>query len=120
MSPTLFDVDEQGRAIIPQPRARRTDRGTSHAAARSVRNQTETHARILYVLEAGGPATDEQIADRYNHASGFYGWPPVSPSGLRSRRAELVALGSIRDTGHRGKTASGRSCTVWDLASEIA
>jgi hypothetical protein len=117
MSPTLFDVDERGRVIIPEPRARRTDRSTSHAAARSVRNQTATHARIIEVMERYGPATDEDIAAYYGNLAQLFDWPPVSPSGLRSRRAELVALGVIVDTGEKGRTESGRACTVWDLAA---
>jgi hypothetical protein len=116
MSPTLFDVDEQGRAIIPEPRARLTDRGTSHAAAKSVRNQTVTHDRIVEVLDRYGPATDEEIAAYYFNLAQLFDWPQVSPSGLRSRRAELVDLGRIVDTGEKGRTKSGRSCTVWDLA----
>lgn len=118
MSPTLFDLDEKGRAIIPAPRARRTDRSTSHAAARSVRNQTATHARLVEVMERYGPATDEEIAAYYGNLAQLFDWPPVSPSGLRSRRAELVDLGTIVDTGEKGRTTSGRSCTIWELAAE--
>lgn len=114
---TLFTIGAGGRFVVPEPRARRTDRATSHAAARSVRGQTETHARILEVLDAGPPATDEQIASRYQAAAAMQGWPPVSPSGLRSRRAELVDMGLVEDSGLRGRTASGRACTVWRAAS---
>ena len=116
MSPTLFDVDERGRPVIPEPRARLTDRGTSHAAAKSVRNQTATHARIVDVLERSGPATDEEIAGYYFHLGQLFDWPPVSPSGLRSRRAELVDLGVIVESG-KSRTKSGRSCTIWELAA---
>lgn len=119
MSPTLFDVDERGRAVIPEPRARMTDRGTSHAAAKSVRNQTATHDRIVDVLERYGPATDEEIAAYYGNLAELFDWPPVSPSGLRSRRAELVDLGVVVDTGERGRTRAGRACTVWELASKL-
>ena len=98
--------------------ARRTDRSTSHAAARSVRNQTATHARLVEVMERYGPATDEEIAAYYGNLAQLFDWPPVSPSGLRSRRAELVDLGTIVDTGEKGRTTSGRSCTIWELAAE--
>ena len=116
MSPTLFDVDERGRPVIPEPRARLTDRGTSHAAAKSVRNQTVTHARIVEVLERYGPSTDEDIAEHYRSLGMIFDWPPVSPSGLRSRRAELVDLGTVVDAG-KGRTRSGRSCTIWAPAA---
>jgi len=44
------------------------------------------------------------------------GWlPSVSPSGLRTRRRELVDAGEVIDTGRREQLSSGRWATVWGL-----
>lgn len=110
---TLFD-DLQ--LVIPEePHTRNTDPITSHEAAASVRNITETHNRILTMLQEHGPATDEQLFDLWwrCRTSEPERWPHVSPSGLRSRRAELVDAGYVADSGDRGKTRSGRSCIIW-------
>jgi hypothetical protein len=114
MTPTLFDEDLQPTYM---PMARVSDPKTSHEAAASVRAVTATHDRIIEVLERYGPASDEDINAYYFNLAELFEWPPVSPSGLRSRRAELVKLGKVVDTGERTKTASGRSTILWELAS---
>jgi hypothetical protein len=83
-------------APIGEPRARRSDPDTSHAAARSVSADTGKRSRrdALYVLTAG-PATHETIADRV--------------------AAELVV-----DTGIRERIRSGRRAIVWALAPYTA
>ena len=44
------------------------------------------------------------------------GWPwPVSPSGLRSRLAELVRAGWVHDTGERATMSTGRRAIIWDV-----
>jgi predicted HTH transcriptional regulator len=92
--------------------ARKGDPWTSHAAGASVRNITETHSRILKVIGWAGPMTDEEIAEAWDKE----GLPWISPSGLRSRRAELVDLGKLVAMGTQRKTRSGRSTNVWGLA----
>jgi hypothetical protein len=42
--------------------------------------------------------------------------PRASESGIRSRRAELVAQGLVVDTGGRVKLPSGRWATLWRRA----
>lgn len=127
--PNLLDYIEERRAEVAleemrlademRAHARNTDPTTSHAAARSVRNQTDTHERILDLLERFGDATDEELVIYWRQMRDLADWPAISPSGLRSRRAELVDLGLVVDTGRRGKTASGRSCIVWDRAGVL-
>lgn len=94
--------------------ARLTDPATSHMAAASITTEaiTRTQAAILEILET--PKTDEQILDRYRHRVKQGIWSPVSESGLRSRRAELVARGLVEPKGI-GKTEFGRPCTIWGL-----
>lgn len=118
---SLFDIEQEHRTDPNEPVrfkavARNTDPITSHKAAASVRDISKTHERILEVLDRYGPATDEDIQRYYDNLAQLFEWPPASPSGLRSRRAELVAMGKVYDTGERWKTASGRATAVWELA----
>ena len=92
-----------------RPVARRTDPGTSWAAAHSVTDTTITRTKkaILRALEHG-PMTDEDIASAVGIAY-------TTPSGLRTRRRELVDAGLVRDSGRRTRLESGRQAIVWEL-----
>ena len=96
------------------PRARNTDPTTSHNAAASVATDTltRTQALILEALRAHGPLTDEQLCQRIADVER----KPVSVSGIRTRRSELVTAGRVIDTGRRQPTLTGRSAIVWKLA----
>jgi len=96
------------------PRARNTDPTTSHQAAGSVATDTitRTQALILEALRAHGPLTDEQLCQRIADVER----KPVSVSGIRTRRSELVTAGCVVDTGHRQPTRTGRSAIVWNVA----
>lgn len=122
MTETLFDLEPEPRLNPEDPQtfravARRTDPETSHQAAASVRDISKTHERILEVLDRYGPATDEEIYSYYFNLAQLFEWPPASPSGLRSRRAELVTLGKVYDTGNKGHTSAGRPTTIWELSA---
>ena len=95
------------------PRARNTDPDTSHQAAASVAidTLTRTQALILEALRAHGPLTDEQLCQRIAEVER----KPVSVSGIRTRRSELVTAGRVVDTGERRQTATGRQAIVWGL-----
>lgn len=93
------------------PHARTTDPRTSHEAAASVSNVTETQQNIYTLLVF--PMTDDELVDAYDRMAGSNGWKLASPSGIRSRRAELVDLGLVKDTGERRKSWSGRQAIVW-------
>jgi hypothetical protein len=54
--------------------------------------------------------TDEQIVNRFA-SMGI----AASPSGIRSRRAELCRAGKVLEVGE-SKTAAGNTCSVWGLA----
>lgn len=92
--------------------ARRTDPGTSHQAAASVNNITETQRAIYYLLLAS-PSNDVDGLRVYRMGTDQGICPAVSESGYRSRRAELVTLGLVKDSGERIKLASGRNSIVW-------
>lgn len=100
------------------PLARRTDPATSHLAAQSLNNLTKQRSFVLNVLRLLGPMTDEELVRR---ATGMAEWQEdqvrVSPSGVRTRRHELVAQGQVRDTGQRVTTRSGRRAIVWEVAA---
>jgi hypothetical protein len=89
--------------------ARRTDPHTSHAAAASITEQqlTDGQRAVLQTLRRIGPAIDPQIVASYVG-------PWQSPSGLRTRRHELVERGLVRDTERRVKLPSGRQAIVWE------
>jgi hypothetical protein len=78
-----------------------------------VQHLTEARAAVLWVLREIGPSTDEHLVAVYR------GSPEVlrqSPSGIRSRRAELVRDGWVRDSGRRECTLAGRAAVVWEVA----
>jgi hypothetical protein len=89
-------------------KARKTDPSTSHQAAASVRNVTDTQKAILKALKRG--LTDNDLLVAYRNLRKA---PQASDSGIRSRRAELVAQELVADTGKRVKLPSGRNAIVW-------
>lgn len=95
--------------------ARLTDPATSHRAAQSITDKALSDARrsVLDLLELIGPATDTAMLEGYDLRRVAYLWPHQSPSGLRSRRAELVLGGLVYDTGRRTILISGRQSIVW-------
>lgn len=92
------------------PVARNTDPETSHEAAASVRNVGGVHKTILNLLHQHGPMTDEEIFCKLTLNS------QVSPSGARSRRAELVKMSLVLDAGFRRLTAAKRQTIVWRIS----
>jgi hypothetical protein len=91
--------------------ARPTDPETSHEAAASLDDVRESQRRVHDLLRVFGPTTDERLVI-VAIASGWH----VSPSGLRTRRHELVEAGLVVDTGQRATLASGRRAVVWAVA----
>src|SRR5262245_46046342 len=94
----------------PYQLARKSDPETSHEAAAALngRRVTETMRAILAMIRAAAETgmTDEQIAKHYHG-------PASSPSGLRTRRAELVEAGYVKDSGRRVLTRANRRTIVW-------
>lgn len=89
---------------------RRRDPGTSWDAALSITPEKRQELyRILYALLTKHPLTDDEIRQRFE-ANSY----PHSASGLRSRRAELVAAGWIRDSGNKRASENGHPSTVWE------
>lgn len=91
------------------PAARQTDPATSHAAASSVDHITRTQRRIHALLIEFGPMCDHDIEHRYRMRFGH----DASPSGLRTRRAELVEQGLVADSLQLVLLPTGRSAVEW-------
>jgi hypothetical protein len=95
-------------------RYRPTDPDTSRDAARSVSGDSmaELHAVILAVLvRATRPLCDADI-----HTALRYRYPERqwSPSGVRTRRSELVRDGYVRDSGFKTVLPTGRYSVAWE------
>jgi hypothetical protein len=89
------------------PHARITDPETSHEAAHSVTNISPLKREILQRLMT--PMTDADLIRTLKIYSDII----VTDSGVRSRRAELVQAGLVKDTGARVKLDTGRKAIVW-------
>lgn len=85
---------------------RRRDPDTSwHAAsAQTEGKRAELQRAIYHTLIAHGPLTHEQLVELQ---------PSATPSGVRSRCAELVTAGWVVDSGARRRTRAGGPAIVW-------
>jgi hypothetical protein len=103
---------------VKRPRARKTDRATSHEAAKGVEGTLRWSQRAVKELfEQKGEMTDRDLVEAYqrNVRRSDVDWPYQSPSGLRTRRDELTALGVLYDTGRTKTYENAYRHTVWGL-----
>jgi hypothetical protein len=121
-SPRLADTPASSSSGSRTPgagRARSTDPPTSHAAAASARQTTATKQAILALFDEFGPMDDVTLVDRYLERLDAHAAPPAQPSGIRTRRCELVEDGLLLDTGRRVTLQStGRKAIVWALVNQ--
>lgn len=83
------------------PRARKSDRRTSHQAADTSQGTLqETKVRVLKVL-LEGPATGTELNQRYRLKGGKSKWAKVAPDTPRKRAGELAADGYLEITEER-------------------
>lgn len=121
-SPRLADNSAAGPATSssapPSPRARGTDPATSHAAARSIKAQElrESQELVYGLFERFGPMDDVSLVDRYRELALAGQIRVQSPSGIRTRRNELVEKGRLVNSGKTTILESGRRAIVWALA----
>jgi hypothetical protein len=103
------------RVLSFRAHARTSDPDTSHAAADTVIDPNKgTYRRIISLIRLRRDGlSDEQLFDLWSEARDA-DYPPISPSGLRSRRSELTRHGLIVPGGE-GRTRAGRRCTLWRL-----
>lgn len=91
--------------------------GTSEAAAaaQSLAKRSIVMSAVLTIIRNSAPISDEEIAERYEASRWLdVSLPDVSESSLRTRRAEAVRQGLVRDSGQRGTTKRGSSCVLWE------
>lgn len=94
------------------PVARRSDPDTSWAAADSVDllKISDVQWGILKLLREYGPLPDDRIWDGLE----YLGLQDLtSPSGARTRRAELVRKRLVEDSGERVRGPTNRKMIVW-------
>lgn len=104
--------------MTPAALARTTDPTTSRQAAASVTGITRLQANVLALFHHHGPMTDGDLLDLHQQMVDAGDYPPATPSGVRTRRNELVASGRLVDTGERSTTAAARACIVWGLPAD--
>lgn len=73
-----------------------------------------SHSRVLAMFRLYGAMSDRQLMAYLHDAERAAGFQPMSPSGIRTRRAELVASGRLVATKER-EVIGGRSAIVWGL-----
>lgn len=98
---------------------RSTDPDTSHEAAESIAAERGgSRSAILGVLALIGPTTDTGLIEAYASLAELGEVPYQSPSGIRTRRKELVRQRRVADTGERVQLISGRRSIVWTAITE--
>ena len=100
------------KAKAPEKRVKRNDPETSFAAAVSAFTDPTLYGAIYGELRYrmshfNAGLTDEQLVPRVQSKL------TATPSGVRSRRAELVEAGWVKDSGKRGVTRAGKPCIIW-------
>jgi hypothetical protein len=98
-------------SVQPRIRVRSFDHSTSWEAAISISPEKSRliYQRIYDSLKRFGPSTDTEIRNLYE--TQFL--DSVSPSGLRTRRAELVATGWVVATDEKRLNHRNRREMVW-------
>ncbi len=91
-------------------KVRRNDPGTSFQAAigQSPKATSRLYGAIYAILTAQ-PMTDDRLLFYMGRSS-----VPHTPSGVRSRRNELVEAGWVRDSGKKAPSDAGQPSIVWE------
>lgn len=89
---------------------RASDPETSRAAAASLKDVRASQRAVYALLREHGASTDERL----QRLAALHGLQ-ISPSGLRTRRHELTALGLVVDSGRTQILDTGRAAIVWEI-----
>ena len=101
----LVDLRASVERMNEEPHSRATDPETSKQGPCSYR-MNQSRSDVLRMLRLR-PLTDIELVAAMS--------PKMSASGARSRRAELVRMGLVKDSGKRRKASSGRLHAVWEV-----
>lgn len=105
---------KEQRKPRPTPLARRDDPHTSWRAAwMQTKGDQQLLYRAIYMVLTQKPCTDDQLVRIIQHNI-----TTATPSGIRSRRAELVDTGWVKDSGERRDSDAGSPMTVWEAVPE--
>lgn len=103
-----------------EAKARSTDPETSKAAAKSVEEITDKQRDVLKIFEDWRVGlTDVKLVQIYTRGATAGIVSKQAPSGIRTRRRELVDAGLLVDTEEREKLPSGRKAIMWGLAPDV-
>lgn len=92
--------------------ARTTDPDTSYNAAECVRpGITKIQSQVLNHFNFVKRSTDEALEKQFQAA--------YSPSTVRTRRAELVAMGLIKDSGRRTLNSRAHKVIIWEVVQNV-
>ncbi|UXE05394.1 helix-turn-helix DNA binding domain protein [Arthrobacter phage Renna12] len=111
-------MTSKGRAV-----ARKTDPGTSHAAAAKVTlGRTTVRSRVLAIFTAATSSRDglthDQLIAEYRGFAARLGWPPASESSIRTRCNELWRDGLVeRVPDADAKSRFGNAAILWRAVS---
>ncbi len=106
----------QAREFPAHTRSRADGRETSREAAKAISPKLNANQwQVYYALVALRSAIHQKIVAAIR-ARGH----KQSSSGIRTRTAELVEIGLVRDTGRTAKTEAGFNATVWEAVSMTA
>lgn len=75
---------------------------------------TTAQAALLDFMDRRGPMTDAEIVALYHEDTKAVVWATQTPSGLRTRRSELVKKGLVQMNSTQ-KSLSGRNTTKWEV-----
>lgn len=121
-------VEPEGVFVVSAPtrvaRARTTDPTTSHEAAASIKDLTANQRAVhrIFLDWQGTAMTDDTLVSRYTQAAEANRFPAIpyqSPSGIRSRRSELVHDGFIENTGAKAINGNGNKAILWGLRDPV-
>lgn len=128
-APDLFGAG--AKASVTEPRARSTDRATSHTAAEraALGDLSATQARVrdlirAHVVRIGVGVTDDQLVIEFKsfalaNSHDEYGKVRCpSPQRIRTARADLVRLGYVRDSGQLAPSELGNPSTAWETVPQ--
>lgn len=116
----LIDELAPKEAVAPREAEHRVRRHDPHTSLEAALSQTKESAQILYGLIwqylSEKPMTDEELVSELTRPEVAVRY---SPSGIRSRRAELTDAGWVADTGHSRLTKAHRKAVIWSAVGSL-
>lgn len=111
-------MTSNGRAV-----ARKTDPGTSHAAAAGItpKMRSTVRSRVLAIFEGARESRDglthDHLIAEYRKFAARLGWPSASESSIRTRCNELWRDGLVeRVPDAEARSRFGRAAILWRAA----